>query len=532
MPRLDIGGEAWLPTQKKKVPQVPSKPKVPLGAQRAEERLEATAPPKPRVPTLNELAAKAQQRGGTTAVASGALPPSESGRGAVASVRVPTLDELAAKAQQRGGAPAVIRGEMPPSESGRGVIRPRVPVVPTVPAQPKPAPVPATQTAPQPAPQQQQPAQPPVTQPPAAQPSVPGYGAEQAQGTLPAAQDLGQRMVQFGEFVQSLLNTSTPDTVAMISALQEQYLSELSNLQQTITRMFQEQMGGLDPATQAALTQLRQTVEEQRRQLWDEMNRRGLLQSGIALEMIDRLQRNQLTAEQQLIANQFRSLQQQMNQALLGFAQQRLAAVKEFGLAGIQAAERQALTAQDIRWRALQMGFSLAQAEQAAQQWERQFGFQQQQWQTQVDQWLKQFQAQQEQWLKEFQFQQQQWQQQYGLQKQQLSLQQQQLYQPPSPDEQLKQSAYQKLQAGATFDQLTEGEKIAIGYRPWQAQTAGISEEATNYAIAEITTLTPVERYQLFQDPEKLRALAEQGVDIEKLRKVYEQLPKPYPWQR
>ncbi len=483
-------------------------------------------PPKPKVPAVKDEIAQLREEKKT-------LP----------KLTVPTApptprEEIAQLREEKKSLPKLTVPTTPTQSVGEEVKQlqqeklstPRVPT--TRPRRTQRPTTPVQQQPPQPPQPPPQPPQPPP-QPPKQPQAPPGYGpGEGVGGELPPGGDIGRRVQEYGQFVQSILGSGGPDTAALIASLQDQYMSQLAVLEQNITRMFQEQMGGLDPATQAALAQLRQTVEEQRRQLWEEMNRRGLLQSGIALEMADRLQRNQLTAEQQVIAGQFRSLQQQLNQALLGFAQQRLGAVREFGLAGIQAAERQALNAQDIRWKALQMGFSLAQAEQAAAQWERQF-------QTGTQQWQQQFQFQQQQaereaerWLQQFQAQQQQWQQQLGLQRQQLALQEQRLYQPPAPDEQLKASAYQKLQAGATFEQLTEGEKVAIGWKPWQPATTGTNEAATNVAIAEITALSPVERQQLFQDAGRLQALAAQGVDIQKLRKVYEELPKPYFWQR
>ena len=118
--------------------------------------------------------------------------------------------------------------------------------------------------------------------------------------------------------------------------------------------MFKQQMGGVDPATQAALASLKESIQRQRDNLMEEMSRRGLLQSGLWLEMEDRLNKGELTAQQQLIAGRLSDLQNQMNQALQNFTAMRLNAAQTYGIAGAQAAERQALARQEAMERQLQ----------------------------------------------------------------------------------------------------------------------------------------------------------------------------------
>ena len=91
--------------------------------------------------------------------------------------------------------------------------------------------------------------------------------------------------------------------------------------------MFRQQGTALDPATLTALRSIREGVETRRRQLTDEMNRRGLLQSGIWLEMEDRIHRGQLTAEEDLLGRRLSDIQNRMSGAMMNFAQQRLNAM-------------------------------------------------------------------------------------------------------------------------------------------------------------------------------------------------------------
>ena len=72
------------------------------------------------------------------------------------------------------------------------------------------------------------------------------------------------------------------------------------------------------------------------------MNRRGLLQSGIWLQMEDRINQNQLTSEQQLLATRITNLQNQMMGALQDLANRRLQEHQQLTVEGMRLADSQA----------------------------------------------------------------------------------------------------------------------------------------------------------------------------------------------
>src|SRR5690606_6550925 len=86
-----------------------------------------------------------------------------------------------------------------------------------------------------------------------------------------------------------------------------------------------------------ALRIIREEVSRQRQELLESMNARGLLQSGIVLEMEDRLNRNALTAQEQVIVSRLADLQAQLNNAIMSFAQQRIAIMSQGGQMQFQA---------------------------------------------------------------------------------------------------------------------------------------------------------------------------------------------------
>lgn len=121
----------------------------------------------------------------------------------------------------------------------------------------------------------------------------------------------------------------------------EQVISTIEQVEAAIRKQFEEQMGGVDPATQTALATLRETFRRQRQTMLEELSRRGLLQSGIWLEAEARLAQGQLTEEQRLLGNRLADLQTRLNQALQNFASQRIQAAQTYSLEGLRALEEE-----------------------------------------------------------------------------------------------------------------------------------------------------------------------------------------------
>lgn len=101
-------------------------------------------------------------------------------------------------------------------------------------------------------------------------------------------------------------------------------ISTIDQLQSQIQQKYTEMGSTLDPATTAALKQIRDDVDQRRQTLMEEMNRRGLLQSGIWLTEENKILNNQLTAEETLLANRLSDLQNKLVDSMMQFAQQRI----------------------------------------------------------------------------------------------------------------------------------------------------------------------------------------------------------------
>jgi hypothetical protein len=129
------------------------------------------------------------------------------------------------------------------------------------------------------------------------------------------------------------------ETAPIVSQAYNQIMDMINSTEQSLIQRFNQLGQGVDPATQAALASLKETVQRQRENLMEEMSRRGLLQSGIWLEMENRLNQGLLTEQQRLLAARLSDLQNQLNQALMNLGQARIQATSQFGAEQIRLAE-------------------------------------------------------------------------------------------------------------------------------------------------------------------------------------------------
>lgn len=110
----------------------------------------------------------------------------------------------------------------------------------------------------------------------------------------------------------------------LAAAWLEQMSAYMDRLQEELMVLFRQQGSEIDPATAAALKEIRAEVNRRRQGLMEEMNRRGLLQSGIWLEEENRILEGQMSAEEKLLASRLAEAQKRMAEALLEFARLRL----------------------------------------------------------------------------------------------------------------------------------------------------------------------------------------------------------------
>jgi hypothetical protein len=124
--------------------------------------------------------------------------------------------------------------------------------------------------------------------------------------------------------IQEIFTGLNEQNAVLMAKLSEQLLGQLDTLEADLKKQYEQQGSVIDPATQAALKEIRAEVERRRQGLMEEMNRRGLLQSGIWLQEENRILNNQLTAEEKLLAGRVADIQNRMTDALMRLGQERI----------------------------------------------------------------------------------------------------------------------------------------------------------------------------------------------------------------
>lgn len=114
---------------------------------------------------------------------------------------------------------------------------------------------------------------------------------------------------------------------AAVAAQYTQMVGLLDQLEAQIVGQIRSQMSGDDPGLQAAIGVIKEEAARMRDEALEDLNARGLVQSGVYAESLSRLQKNELTSIQQTIAGQFNDLQTQLNNALMAMAQARISAL-------------------------------------------------------------------------------------------------------------------------------------------------------------------------------------------------------------
>ncbi len=114
-------------------------------------------------------------------------------------------------------------------------------------------------------------------------------------------------------------------------------LDMLNQNEASLRANFEKQGTTMDPATQFTLDQLRQTLEQGLTKTKQDLNARGLLDSGIELQLENNLQKGSASDAANILGQRMSKLQDQLNTGLQNIGNQRFSTMSQFGLAGTNA---------------------------------------------------------------------------------------------------------------------------------------------------------------------------------------------------
>lgn len=175
--------------------------------------------------------------------------------------------------------------------------------------------------------------------------TVPTSGGLPSQGgpTSPSAQPsdlaaLTQQAAQSLTGISSeLANTKSPDVLNVFVQQGQSILDMLKQQEDQLRADAQTKGTTIDPATQFTLDTMQKQLDGQLQGVRENLNRRGLLQSGIELASENQVRSGSLSAQGQLLATRLSKIQQDLENGLKSVNSQRVQTASQFGLAGANA---------------------------------------------------------------------------------------------------------------------------------------------------------------------------------------------------
>jgi len=130
----------------------------------------------------------------------------------------------------------------------------------------------------------------------------------------------------FNSVRQDYANASTEDRATM-AAMMEGMLSYIDQMGGQLTSQIKSQMGMDDPETANAIAMIRREAETMHKEMLEDLNAKGLVQSGIYAEAKSRLAESQGMNVSNFVAQRFGDLQSQLNSAMMNIGQMRTQAM-------------------------------------------------------------------------------------------------------------------------------------------------------------------------------------------------------------
>lgn len=136
----------------------------------------------------------------------------------------------------------------------------------------------------------------------------------------------------------SLSAPGTSSDVTGVYLQQSQSILRLLDEQEAQLRAEAEKAGTtVDPATEFTISKMRETLNENLKTVREDLNRRGLNDSGILLELENRLQKGSASDQAMVLADRLTRLQDELTKGLAGLRSQKVSTLQSFGRDAAQA---------------------------------------------------------------------------------------------------------------------------------------------------------------------------------------------------
>jgi len=122
----------------------------------------------------------------------------------------------------------------------------------------------------------------------------------------------------YGSYREELANLRDEE-LALAARLHDQFMKQMDSLIGEYMQYYEQMGQGIDPATEAALTRLKEEMSNDQRMIMEYLNAKGIAQSGIAAEEVGRLAGSYTDKKSQMLAQRLTDLQNQFLSSMQNF---------------------------------------------------------------------------------------------------------------------------------------------------------------------------------------------------------------------
>ena len=161
----------------------------------------------------------------------------------------------------------------------------------------------------------------------------------------------------YGSYREELANLRDEE-LALAARLHDQFMKQMDSLIGEYMQYYEQMGQGIDPATEAALTRLKEEMSNDQRMIMEYLNAKGIAQSGIAAEEVGRLAGSYTDKKSQMLAQRLTDLQNQFLSSMQNFMSQKIQGMGQYTQNAMGAQQRYTQGMQGAMQNAMDMTFS------------------------------------------------------------------------------------------------------------------------------------------------------------------------------
>jgi hypothetical protein len=167
----------------------------------------------------------------------------------------------------------------------------------------------------------------------------------------------------YGSYREELANLRDEE-LALAARLHDQFMKQMDSLIGEYMQYYEQMGQGIDPATEAALTRLKEEMSNDQRMIMEYLNAKGIAQSGIAAEEVGRLAGSYTDKKSQMLAQRLTDLQNQFLSSMQNFMGQAMQGMGQYTQNAMGTQQRYSQGMQGAMQNAMEKTFGAWQQEQ------------------------------------------------------------------------------------------------------------------------------------------------------------------------